>query len=305
MLRMPILIFVLSLLLFGCGEQAPEPIDLDLDEELEQEEELPNEPRDYTGPIGGDRPVTAVFPENYDVYGNHPLLIQLHGVGSNAFQTEGFFDTRGQASDRGVVILTPEGTINSSGDRFWNATDVCCDWSDSGVDDVGYLTGLIEEAVEKYAVDPDRIFFLGLSNGGFMSHRMACDRGDMIRGIVSFNGSSFMDPDDCAAEHPVQILHIHATEDDIVPYDGHFALPSAPEVVDRWVDWNDCDPEPVDGPDRSITTTVAGEETTTEIWTDCLDGGDVQFWTMHGAEHVPYPLDDFAAQLFDVILDEH
>ncbi len=301
MTRFFITICVLSSLCLAvaCGEPASEPIELD---EENQNTEEPREPRDYDGPIGGDRPVTAEFPDDYDVEGNHPLLIQLHGFGSNAFQTRAFFETGAEARARGVVILTPEGTTNNDGEQFWNATEMCCDWGNSGVDDVAYLTGLIEEAVEKYAVDPERVFFMGLSNGGFMSHRMACERGDLVRGIVSFNGASFNDAQACDPDHPVEIIHIHATDDDIVPYDGHNWLPSAQEVVERWVDWNECDPEAVMEGRIDLAYNIEGDETVIESWQNCVDGGAVQFWTMEGAPHVPYPLNDFGPTIFDVLL---
>jgi polyhydroxybutyrate depolymerase len=135
-----------------------------------------------------------------------------------------------------------------------------------------------------------------------MSHRMACERSDLVRGIVSFNGSSFTNPADCDPDHPVDIIHIHATDDDIVPYDGNAWLPSARDVVDRWADWNGCDSDPVEAGRIDLTHTVDNEETVIETWQNCAEGGDVQLWTMEGAAHVPYPLNDFGPTIFDVLL---
>ena len=256
--------------------------------------------RDHTGPIGPeDRLVYPRFPSSYDNAGNHPLLIMLHGIGSNAAQTLGFFNLTNQAHAAGFVILTPEGTIDSMGRRFWNATDACCDFDGTRVDDLSYLTDLIDEAVEKYAVNPDQVYFMGLSNGGFMAHRMACHRGDRIKAIVSFNGSSFKRPENCSPDHPVHIFHVHATADTTVPYNSNLYIPGAREVAERWADWNSCDPDPVGLPNVAVTTVIAGDETTVEVWENCQEGGGSELWTIHDAPHVPFPLADFP----DLIID--
>ena len=74
------------------------------------------------------------------------------------------------------LLLYPDGTQNWLGQKRWNATEACCLFS-GDVDDVGYLLGMIDEAVDRYGADPDGIVITGLSNGGFMSHRMACEAG--------------------------------------------------------------------------------------------------------------------------------
>lgn len=263
-----------------------------------------DEPRDHKGPIGGDRPVEPIFPEGYDVEGNHPLLILLHGYGSDAQETLEGFDAYDEADERGVVMLAPEGHEDFADEKFWNATETCCDHANEGVDDVGYLSDLIEEAVERYAVDPERIFLLGISNGAFMAHRMACDRGQRVRSIVSFNGGTTMEPEDCAPDDPVEIVHVHGTEDEVIAYDGGPLAPPAREAVERWADWNDCAPEPVQGPSVTVTDAVDGQETDVEYWEECTDRGFVEFWTMNDAGHVPLPLADFPQLMFDTLLGE-
>lgn len=293
---------IIAVVFFACGDDS-HSADSENDDPSHPFD-IPDGPRDYTGPIGGDRPVEPTFPDDYDPEGNHPLLIQLHGYGSDAAETEAGFQTMEEANQRGVVVLSPEGEKNANDDRFWNATDFCCDLGSDGIDDVGYLTTLIEDAVYHYAIDPEQIFMTGISNGGFMSHRMACERGDYLRGILSFNGSSFYDEDDCAADHPVQIIHVHGTDDDVVQYDGAGSFyPGAREVVERWADANGCDPDPVEGPRVNVTAAVEGDETVIEQWQHCVDGGEVELWTMEGADHVPTPVADFPTLLFDVFLE--
>ena len=262
----------------------------------------PEEPllRDYRGPLGpSDREVTPALPREYDEAGNHPLLLLLHGIGSNASQTIAFFGVSQIASQAGYLVLAPEGTIDSANRRFWNATSRCCDFDNTGVDDVGYLSNLIDEAIEKYAVDPDQIYIMGLSNGGFMAHRLACDHGDKIRAIVSFNGGTTISAASCAPEHPVYLFHVHSTADTTVPYTASLLAPSARDAVTRWADWNQCDPAPRSAPNINATATIPGNETTVEVWENCMEGGGVEFWSLQGAAHVPFPLADFPEEIMN------
>ena len=119
------------------------------------------------------------------------------------------------AEARGFLYCYPDGTIDRWGNRFWNATDACCDFGNTGVDDAGYLRALIEEIARRFAVDRKRIYLVGHSNGGFMAYRMACQSADLIAGIASLAGTTFLDPSRCAPSEPVNILHIHGTADDI------------------------------------------------------------------------------------------
>jgi polyhydroxybutyrate depolymerase len=124
--------------------------------------------------IGGERPVTVVVPSSYDGSPT-PLVVLLHGYGASAVLQDIYFGLSALAESRGFVLALPDGTLDTSGRRFWNAGDACCDFGEAEVDDVGYLTSVLDELEASYAIDPKRVFFVGHSNGGFMSYRMACD----------------------------------------------------------------------------------------------------------------------------------
>ena len=98
------------------------------------------------------------------------------------------------AEARGFLYCYPDGTIDRWGNRFWNATDACCDFGNTGVDDAGYLRGVIEEIARRFAVDRKRVYLIGHSNGGFMAYRMACQSADLIAGIASLAGTTFLEP---------------------------------------------------------------------------------------------------------------
>ena len=78
----------------------------------------------------------------------------------------------------------------------------------------------MDDAVLNYGADPEGIIFMGFSNGAFMSHRMACESGSMIKSIVALNGVTWNDFNKCLNTGSPDILHVHATDDDYVDYDG-------------------------------------------------------------------------------------
>ena len=119
-----------------------------------------------------------------------PLLVFLHGYTSNGRQADHYMHLRQLADDRGFIVATPDGTA-TGGTSFWSATDACCNFVRSSVDDTGYLRALVEAVQAQFPVDSKQIYFSGHSNGGFMSYRMACDHADLIAGIASLAGAAF------------------------------------------------------------------------------------------------------------------
>ena len=159
-------------------------------------------------------------PASYDAGLPAPLLILLHGYTGSGQDIDAYFDLGPAAEARGFVYAFPDGTYDSDGNRFWNATDACCDFDRSGVDDVAYLTDVIADIPAELAIDPKRIALVGWSNGGFMSYRMACDQADLVAAMVSLAGATFADPADCAPSEPVSVAQIHGTADDVIRYEG-------------------------------------------------------------------------------------
>ena len=99
---------------------------------------------DFT--VGGSRPVTVHVPSSYRADHPAPLLIMLHGWGSSGAQHESYLQLAPVADARGVLYAYPNGARDRHGDRFWNATDACCDFGRRGVDDVSYLTDLVKQS---------------------------------------------------------------------------------------------------------------------------------------------------------------
>ena len=243
--------------------------------------------------IGGDeRPALVDIPESYDPSNAYPLLIVLHGFGPYNGEVEaGILGLNRVVDTKGFVLVMPDGTLNERGDRYWNGTPACCDPSDS-IDDVGYLTGLIEEAKQTYRIDENRVYLVGHSNGGFMSFRMACEASEFITAIVSLAGSTFDDPADCQpATRPVSVLAVHGTADATIPYAGRAGFyPGAVETVEYFATAAGCDSgAPTIVGNLDLVAAVDGEETEqVEYTTGCDAGVDAALWTIEGGAHIPY-----------------
>jgi polyhydroxybutyrate depolymerase len=257
------------------------------------------------GPIGGDRPAQVFVPAAYDPATPAPLLVLLHSYTLSGTTAESVFQLRPVAEEHGFLYAIPEGLVDRfMNGPFWNATSGCCDFDRSMPDDSAYIRRVIEDVMLRWNVDRSRIFTIGLSNGGFMGHRLACDHADLIAGIVSIAGATHNDPSLCDPEEGVHILNIHGTEDTIIHYGGGVFVgpyPSAEETVQRWVDLNQCASAASGGmidADRSRP----GDETVVTRWTDCRPGGSVEFWQMIDAGHYFIPTDEFDQTVFEYFL---
>src|SRR5262249_50453881 len=122
---------------------------------------------------------------------SYPLVVALHGLGSRGAAFARYFQTDVLADEMGFLVAFPDGTHESrvGRRRFWNATDLCCDFYGSGVDDVAYIDDVISDMSARFRVDPKRVFLVGHSNGAYMAYRFACDRAARVAAIVSSAGA--------------------------------------------------------------------------------------------------------------------
>jgi polyhydroxybutyrate depolymerase len=248
--------------------------------------------------FGGARPLDVFrVPAGYDKTKPAPLVLVLHGYGASGNFQNLYFRLGDIADEEGFFIAAPDGTVDGTQKRFWNATDVCCDFEKTGVDDVRYLTGLISEIRAAYAIDPKRIFVVGHSNGGAMAFRLACDAADEIAAIVSLAGPFFDDVKRCAPSSPVAVQHMHGTADQVVPYDGgplanvHTGAggnqPSAPSIASTWAGLDHCTAAAVEDPPIDLDGNIPGAETKVTRYAGCGAGTEVVLWSMQGSPHVP------------------
>lgn len=247
------------------------------------------------------RAYDLMVPPDLDMSKPAPLLLALHGFVGIADKTpwlgiDSYMHLHEETYKRGIILALPHGTIDKDvGSWSWNGTDACCGW-DTMADDMGYLMAVISDIEAKYKVDKKRIFFLGHSNGGFMSHRVACDRSSRIAGIVSLAGETFKNAKNCVAANPIAMLQVQGTADKTVSYDGGPPLgiagipsaPSAPDTAKIWAAKNHCEATPDTGEAAvDLVTNLDGAETKRSVYKGCEANGDTELWTIEGGPHSP------------------
>jgi polyhydroxybutyrate depolymerase len=205
-----------------------------------------------------------------------PLVIVLGGVGNTGdsmVQATGF----DRAADTGkFVVAYPDGVNNT-----WNAGYCCLLGAASGPDDVTFLGRVIDDVESTVKIDTPRVFAVGVSAGGMMAYRLACEMADRIAGVGSVAGAMILD--DCHPSKPVSIVEIHGTADGEVPYEGgHTAggatqdSPPTVAVAQRWAQLDAC-------PAPATQETQAPVSTST--WTGCSAGTGVKLISIDGGGH--------------------
>jgi polyhydroxybutyrate depolymerase len=255
--------------------------------------------------VGGERPAKLHVPASYVCGKAAPLLILLHGYSANGTFQEAYFKLTAESDKRGFLYVVPEGTKDGAGNQFWNATDSCCNFAKTPIDDSAYISGLITEMSEQYSVDPKRVYLMGHSNGGFMSYRMACEHGDQIAAIVSLAGAMWSDVSKCPAATPVSVLQIHGTDDAVIKFAGGALIgnpyPAASQTVTDWVATNGCSATSTAGAPLDLANDLDGAESTTASYPGCKNGTSVAFWTIARGPHTPALSDTFTAAAVDFL----
>ena len=157
-----------------------------------------------------------------------------------------------KSEQAGFIAVFPNGYSRLRSGKFatWNAGTCCGKAESKQSDDVGYIKQVIEEVKKRVNIDANRIYANGMSNGGMMSYRLACELSGTIAAIGAVAGTD--NTKYCRPNKPVSVLHIHALNDDHVPYNGGAGakslakvnFQSVPNTIKKWVAINQCHPTP-------------------------------------------------------------
>ena len=177
-------------------------------------------------------------PASYNSANPMPLVISFHGYGSYATNNFNASDFNGIADTAGFIVVYPQGALRQ-GSTHWNVGG----WVfGSTVDDLGFTNALIDTVSNNYSVDSNRIYSVGMSNGGYMSILLACQLSHRIAAVASIAGSmTFQTFNACNPQHPTPLMQIHGTTDGFVPYNGNiFWTKSINAILQYWSSYNNC-----------------------------------------------------------------
>ena len=161
-------------------------------------------------PYDGDyRTYLLHLPSGYTGISDLPLIVAMHGGFGNAYNMETISELSIKADAEHFIVVYPEGVkggfLNASS---WNAGWCCGFASSSNVDDVGFIDSFLNTLIGDYSIDTNRIYATGMSNGGFMSYRLACELSDRIAAIAPVECSMTMTS--CTPNRVVPIIHFHS-----------------------------------------------------------------------------------------------
>jgi len=231
---------------------------------------------------GLDRSYILYIPTSYSENEPAPLVLNLHGYSSNSGQQMIYSDFYTIADSEGFVLVYPQGTTDENGFAFWDNGSVS-----SGVDDSGFLNALIDTIASQHNINTDRVYSMGMSNGGFMSYTLACGLSNKIAAIASVTGSmNATQMTFCSPEHPMPVMQIHGTADPTVLYEGFdlWGIESIEDVVAYWVTFNQCETEPVfnDVPDINLLDLCQAEH---YVYENGDNGSSVELYKVINGGH--------------------
>ena len=218
-------------------------------------------------------------PAAYNGIAAVPLVLNLHGYTSNATEQQFYGNFMPLADANNFLLVMPNGTLDNQNQTFWNA------FGGSGPDDVGFLSALIDTIDATYNINLNRVYSTGMSNGGFMSYKLACGLSNRIAAIASVTGTMVItELNNCTPTRPVPVMEIHGTADGTVPYVGGSGFTPIPNVLSYWVNHNNCNPV-ADSSDVPNTNTTDGCTAKHYVWSGGDNGATVEHYKIIGGGH--------------------
>lgn len=255
-----------------------------------------------------DRGYDVVLPDGYAAGSPVPVVLALHGGGGNRLSMSRIscddgtlasttcLHDLGRTEGFAVVYMdgvSPGGLKKNL--RAWTAGGGTDNWRCTGdptcgmdTDDVAYFRALLDDLESRMSVDTQRVYSTGISNGGAMSHVLACELSDRIAAVAPIGGAmQWTTSRTCTAANPVAVMHVHGTADPCWVYEGGpsecpVGQPGKEHVsVERtmreWAVLLGCTGEAVSEP-------VEGTTTTRWTWPGCSE--DLVLLRVEGGGHV-------------------
>jgi polyhydroxybutyrate depolymerase len=201
-----------------------------------------------------------------------PLVLNFHGLAESANLQEKVSHMTEDAARRGMVVVYPHGLGWS-----WNAATCCGRAYHDLVDDVQFVRDMVSSLESEYCIDRKRIYATGMSNGGLLSYRLACEASEVFAAVAPVAASESVE--DCKPTRPVSVLAFNGNQDHVIRYDGNlWGLPSVAETISRWEKRDHCEAKP-----RRVAYQKG--EVRCEGPSSCAEGSEVILCTVEGGGH--------------------
>ena len=234
------------------------------------------------------RTYSVHVPSSYQKAHSVSLVLAFHGGGGQGKGMARLTGLTGLSDREGFIVAYPDGI-----DKHWNDGR---ETITSKVDDVSFISALIDQIARDYSIDRKRVYATGISNGGIFSERLACDLADKIAAIASVAGAM---PQNiyarCNPPRPVSVLMFHGTDDPLVPYNGGDVrrvagqglggkVLSVADTIKYWVSHNKCSPSAVTAqlPDKDPEH---GTKIRRDVYGQCKEGSEVVLYTIENGGH--------------------
>ena len=214
------------------------------------------------------------------------LILAMHGGFGSAYNMENQSQLSAKADTAAnpFIVVYPEGVKSPSGIRTWNAGDCCGYARDNDIDDVHFISVLIDTLLNRYAIDYRRVYATGMSNGGMMSYRLAAELTLKLAAIAPVASSMTLDGP-WTPSRPMPIIHFHSYQDENVPYYGgvgngfsdHYN-PPVDSVLNVWAGLNGC----------TVNNDTVYHETGEylfKVWTQCDNDADIHLYVTYDGGH--------------------
>jgi polyhydroxybutyrate depolymerase len=240
--------------------------------------EQPMRPGDYhviLASQGNVRSYDLHVPPHYDGKSPLPLVFALHELGGDAATFANSTGLNERADAEGFFVVYPQGLNNS-----WNAGTCCGSSSQQKVDDAGFIKMLLIRLKSDLVVNDSRVYAIGVSNGGMLAYRLACDFSQDFAAIAPLAATSVVEH--CNATRPVSVIAFHGTTDEVIPYNetarskSAFHVPPAVDAVSYWALH--------DGTVSTQQQQVASNVTAT-IYSGGSNGTEVVLYSLNGGGH--------------------
>lgn len=237
---------------------------------------------------GITRDYRVYTPIGFSASESYSLVVGIHGLGDNMTNfSNAFPDFLEIADTAGIILVFPQGMTSSllvlGTTTGWNAgAGTLGQFPSEDYDDVAFINALTDTMQAYYPVIKEQTYLFGFSNGGFMTHRIACEAGEKFAAVASLAGTLGSKITNCNPSRKIPVLHFHGTADVNVGYYTNAFGINVDSLMTLWASINGCSPVP----DSVAVPDTKSDGFTLVYYTYNNCGEPVEYFKINDAAHI-------------------